>query len=197
MSRAEASDPSRVSHYVTDEFYQRLVETFSDWQQDENLVGDLALRDEVTQLLQREARLLDTHNYDAWLALFIPECIYWVPATREGGDPRSEIAVMFDDRRRLEDRIFRIGTGYAWSQAPQSRTVRLISNIEVFRGPAPDQLMGRSNFMINEFWGDETRILTGWTGHHLQRDERVWRIAAKQVNLIDCDQSIRNPSIIL
>jgi hypothetical protein len=29
------------------------------------------------------------------------------------------------------------------------------------------------------------------------RDGAGWKIAAKQANLIDCDQSIRNPSIIL
>jgi hypothetical protein len=29
------------------------------------------------------------------------------------------------------------------------------------------------------------------------RDESGWTITAKQVNLIECDQSIRNPSIIL
>ena len=39
---------------------------------------------------------------------------------------------MFDDRRRLEDRVYRLRTGFAWSQAPASRTVRLITNVEVF-----------------------------------------------------------------
>jgi hypothetical protein len=29
------------------------------------------------------------------------------------------------------------------------------------------------------------------------RDGEAWKIQAKQVNLIDCDQSIRNPSIVL
>jgi hypothetical protein len=31
----------------------------------------------------------------------------------------------------------------------------------------------------------------------LVRDGTGWKIQAKQVNLIDCDQCIRNPSIIL
>ena len=29
------------------------------------------------------------------------------------------------------------------------------------------------------------------------RDGEAWKIQAKQANLIDCDQSIRNPSIVL
>ena len=51
--------------------------------------------------------------------------------------------------------------------------------------------------MISEFWGDETRQLTGWAAHRVVRDHAGWKIQTKQVNLIECDQSIRNPSIIL
>jgi 3-phenylpropionate/cinnamic acid dioxygenase small subunit len=75
--------------------------------------------------------------------------------------------------------------------------VRLISNVEVFATAREDTRMVRSNFLISEFWGDETRVLTGWAGYRVVRDGSAWKIQAKQVNLIDCDQSIRNPSIIL
>jgi benzoate/toluate 1,2-dioxygenase beta subunit len=104
---------------------------------------------------------------------------------------------MFDDRRRLEDRVYRLRTGFAWSQAPASRTVRLITNVEVFATAGDDVRMVRSNFLISEFWGDETRLLSGWTGHRLVRQNGRWEIQAKQVNLLECDQSIRNPSIVL
>src|SRR5262252_1665553 len=190
-------DPSLTSYYVTDGFYQELVEAFSGWQRDDLLVGDPAIRDGFRALIEREARLLDELRYDEWLALYAPECVYWVPATPAGGDPRREVAISFDDRRRLEDRIYRLRTGFAWSQAPVSRTVRLITNVEVFTTAREDVRMLRSNFLISEFWGDETRVLTGWTRHRVVRDGATWKIQAKQVNLIDCDQSIRNPSIIL
>ena len=120
-----------------------------------------------------------------------------MPSTPKAGDPRREISVMFDDRRRLEDRIYRLRTGFAWSQAPASRTVRLIANVEVFATAGDDVRMLRSNFLISEFWGDETRVLTGWAGHRVVREAGGWKIQAKQVNLINCDQCIRNPSIIL
>jgi len=198
---ATALDPSRSSYYVTDAFYRELIENFTDWQDDARAVNDVAARDEFRRLLEREARLLDQLRYADWLALYTAECIYWVPSTPQAGDPRREIAVMFDDRRRLEDRVYRLHTGYAWSQAPASRTVRLISNVEVFAAgrdhDRPDARMLRSNFLISEFWGDETRLLTGWAGHHVVRDGGGWKIKAKQVNLIDCDQCIRNPSIVL
>jgi benzoate/toluate 1,2-dioxygenase beta subunit len=129
--------------------------------------------------------------------MYTAECIYWVPSTPNAGDPRREISVMFDDRRRLEDRIYRLRTGFAWSQAPASRTVRLITNVEGFATTDKDACMVRSNFLITEFWDNETRLLSGWCGHRIVRENDSWKILAKQVNLIECDQCIRNPSIIL
>jgi 3-phenylpropionate/cinnamic acid dioxygenase small subunit len=191
-------DPSRSSYYIGDAFYRELIDNFSDWQDEERLVADPAVRDEFRRLIEREARLLDQLRYKEWLSLYAAECVYWVPSTPNAGDPRREIAVMFDDRRRLEDRVYRLNTGFAWSQAPASRTVRLITNVEVFGTSSETARMLRSNFLISEFWGDETRVLTGWAGHRVVREhDAAWKIQAKQVNLIDCDQSIRNPSIIL
>ena len=196
MNAPKPPDPSRSSYYVNDTLYRELIADFTDWQDDAQAVTDAAVRDEFRRLIEREARLLDQLRYDDWLAMFAAQCIYWVPSTPHAGDPRREIAVMFDDRRRLEDRIYRLRTGFAWSQAPQSRTVRLITNVEVF-ATRNDVRMLRSNFLINEFWDRETRTLTGWAAHRVVRSGGVWKIVAKQVNLLECDQAIRNLSIIL
>jgi benzoate/toluate 1,2-dioxygenase beta subunit len=190
-------DPSLTSYYVTDTFYRELIENFSDWQRDEVAITDVNERDRFRALLEREARLLDQLRFDEWLAMYTPQCLYWVPATPGGGDPRREVAISFDDRRRMEDRIFRLRTGYAWSQAPKSRTVRMIANVEVFS--AGDAVrMVRSNLLISEFRPDGVRFLSGWCGHRFvrQQDGR-WAIEVRQVNLIDCDQNLRNPSVVI
>lgn len=197
MSMPAQSEPSKSSYYVSDALYRELIANFTDWQRDDRAVTDFAERDRFRMLIEREARLLDQLRYEDWIALYAPECIYWVPSTPNAGDPRREIAVMFDDRRRLEDRIYRLRTGFAWSQAPASRTVRMIANVEVFATDRDTVRMVRSNFLISEFWGDETRVLTGWAGHRVVQKDGRWEIQAKQVNLIDCDQCIRNPSIVL
>jgi 3-phenylpropionate/cinnamic acid dioxygenase small subunit len=197
MTVRAANNPSRVSYYVTNDYYLELIADFTAWQDDALSVVDPAERDLARQLLEQEARLLDRLLYEEWLTLFTPECAYWIPSTPEGGDPRTEIAISFDDRRRLEDRVFRLRTGYAWSQAPASRTARMVSNVEVFGCGRDDQRMVRSNFSISEFWDSEIRVLAGWAAHRLRRIEGVWKISAKQVNLLNCDQCIRNPSIIL
>jgi 3-phenylpropionate/cinnamic acid dioxygenase small subunit len=192
-----AHDPSLTSHYVTDAFYQELVDAFTDWQRDDLLIGDTVERDTVRALLEREARLLDQLRFDEWLALYAPECLYWVPATPEGGDPRRQVAISFDDRRRLEDRIFRLRTGYAWSQAPKSRTVRMVANVEVFATARENVRMVRSNLLISEFRVDGVRLLSGWCGHRVVQQDGRRLIQVRQVNLIDCDQNLRNPSIVI
>jgi 3-phenylpropionate/cinnamic acid dioxygenase small subunit len=192
-----AHDPSLTSYYVTDAFYGALVEHFSNWQRDELAVGDVAERDRFRRLVETEARLLDQLRFDEWLALYTPECLYWVPTSPEAGDPRREVSICFDDRRRMEDRIFRLRTGYAWSQAPKSRTVRMISNVEVFATGNESARMVRSNFLISEFRVDGTRLLSGWCGHRFVCDQGRWLIAVRQANLIECDQNLRNPSIVI
>ena len=177
--------------YINDRFYEALVASFSDWQRPELEVTDVATRDECRRLLEREARLLDEGRFEDWLALYAEECVVWVPTAERPGDPRREVTVFFDDRQRLQDRIFRLRTGKAWSQVPPSRTVRVVSNAEVFRAAA--KLMVRSNLVLHEFRAGETRTLAAWCAHRLAGG----KIEAKQVNLLERDQSLRNPSILL
>jgi len=190
-------DPSLTSHYISNAFYEQLIADFTDWRREELERGDPALRDACRRLLEREARALQEMRLEDWLALYAGECLYWVPASVDGGDPRREVAIAFDDRRRLEDRIYRLQLAHAWSQRPPSRTARMVSNVTVYATDEDDALMVRSSFMISEFWAEETRLWSGWYGHRLRRDGDGWEILVKQVNLIDCDRNIRNPSIIL
>jgi 3-phenylpropionate/cinnamic acid dioxygenase small subunit len=192
-----AHDPTISSYYVTEQFYRELLANFTNWQRDELAIAAPDVRDQFRLLLEREARLLDELRFDEWLAMYAPECIYWVPGTPGAGDPRREIAISFDDRRRMEDRIYRLRTGYAWSQAPKSRTVRIVSNVEVFAAAESAARMVRSNFLISEFRVDGTRFLSGWCGHRFVQIADRWQIQVRQVNLIDCDRNLRNPSIVL
>ena len=75
--------------------------------------------------------------------------------------------------------------------------MRLVSNLEAYLTDDQAIVMLRSNFVISEFRAGETRIWSGWTGHRLRRRDEGWEVLVKQVNLIDHDQNIRNPSIIL
>lgn len=195
--RAVKTDPSRSSFYIDDDYYAALAADFAGWQRDDAEIADMGLRDSCRRFLEREARLLDDGRNDDWLGLFAPECLYWVPAAVGGGDPRREVAIAFDDRRRLEDRVFRLASPWAWSQQPASRTSRIVANVAVFATGDDDIVMTRASFQISEFHAGDYRTWAGWYGHRLRRAGDGWEILVKQVNLIDCDRNLRNPSITL
>jgi 3-phenylpropionate/cinnamic acid dioxygenase small subunit len=192
----QGNNPAITSYYISDEFYQKLVDDYSDWQRQEREIEDMAVRDSCRRFLETEARLLQDGYFESWLEMFTDECVYWVPGTTAASDPRREVAIAFDDRRRLEDRVFRLRSPHAWSQVPASRTVRMNSNVQVFSTDDEAIVMLRSHFSITEFWSGSTRIWSGWNGHRIQRSGKDWKILVKQVNLIDCDQNLRNPSIL-
>ena len=194
---ASNPNPSLVSYYVGPDFYDALMDDFTGWQADDREVADPAIRESCRRAIEREARFLEQDRHEDWLALFAPECLYWVPGSPDGGDPRREVAVAFDDRRRLEDRIYRLRNAYAWSQRPVSRTSRIVSNVTPFATAVPDILMVRSTFLITEFQDGDFRTYAGWNGHRLRRAGDGWEILVKQVNLINCDRNLRNPSITL
>ena len=63
--------------------------------------GEALDLDTVTRFVYREARLADTHDYDAWEALWTDDAVYWVPAGADDIDPDTHVSVMYDNRRRI------------------------------------------------------------------------------------------------
>jgi 3-phenylpropionate/cinnamic acid dioxygenase small subunit len=190
-------DPANAiapSLYVNDAFYERLMRLDRQFSE----LGDPPIKnveEECERLIKCEARLIDTGDFEQWLALFTRECLYWIPA-RRGGDPRREVALEFHDRRRLEDRIARLRTGSAYSQIPPTRTCHLLSNIEIFVVDA-NEVGARANFVIHTSRLTVQRALAGWCGYVFAQEDSGWKIALKQVNLLDSDQGQENNSFFL
>ncbi|MDP4155843.1 MAG: aromatic-ring-hydroxylating dioxygenase subunit beta [Bacillota bacterium] len=187
---------SQTSYYINDSYYAELIHGLKDWENEAGFASK-ETHAEVERFLFREARLLDEGKMEDWLELFNSECLYWIPMVPGGGNPLKEVSLAFDDRRRLEDRIYRLRTGYAWSQTPASRTIRLLSNIEVWQDGREEQVRVRTNFILNEFRTGRNKIYSGWYGYRLQKENGDWKITVKQVNLIDCDQGHENLTFIL
>ena len=188
-------DSSKVSYYMNEDYYTSLIDGLKDWGNEIGYASEDTWR-EIELFLYREARLLDEGKMEDWLELFSSECLYWIPITPGGGNPLKEVSTAFDDRRRLEDRIYRLRTGYAWSQIPASRTIRMLNNIEVWND-GENQLRVRANFMLNEFRAGKQKLYSGWCGYRLKKVEGEWKIVVRQVNLIDSDQGHENLTFIL
>ena len=119
--------------YVNDELYE---DVFRFYRESSEWTGPGSHEPEPEAVVVREARLLDQRNYESWLDLFLPRCVYWVPGREVVGDPREEPALHFDDHRRLVDRVALIRTGFLHAQTPPSVTCRMVGSLESGRHAA-------------------------------------------------------------
>jgi len=157
---------------------------------------DRETTEDCTALIAAEARLADALELEQWLDCYAPECIYWIPASNPAADPRREITHEIHDRRRLEDRIARIRTGFAYSMIPPIRTTHVLGVVEMWRGDL-NEIRVRVNFIIDVLNKDRHRVASGWIGYSLIDVDERWRIAVKQINLIDADYPQGNNSFFL
>jgi benzoate/toluate 1,2-dioxygenase beta subunit len=146
-------------------------------------------------LLFTEARLLDQNRLDEWLELFTDDAEYRIPAGSED-DPRTKVSIVFDDRGRLEERVWRLQSGLAHAQEPRSRTARLISNVQIDSTDG-DSVIVVSNFIVVELRRGVETTFAGSYEHHLRRVEGGFRIAKKKVDLINKEEPIGNLSFIV
>jgi 3-phenylpropionate/cinnamic acid dioxygenase small subunit len=151
-----------------------------------------------------EARLIDEDKLEEWLTLFTADGIYSIPS-EEHADPEAETSIMYDDANQREKRVYQLRQKHL-AQDPRSRTIHYISNVEV-EETGPGEADVRCNVMIVEMRpGDhqmlqpglaEPRSFAARCRYRLRREQEVWRIAHKQVVLINRDLPLQNISFIL
>lgn len=155
-----------------------------------------ATLEDVTQFVYHEARLQDEHRYDDWESLWTDDGVYWVPANGDGGDPEKVMSIIYDNRSRIALRIRQFHTGKRFSQTPQSRLRRLISNIEVLEDDGRELSVG-SNVLIFE---NQTRGDVLWaarTEYRLRRMDGQLRMARKTVNLVNNQDALYSMAFLI
>jgi len=145
---------------------------------------------EVRDLLYLEADLLDRRQWDAWIALYVDDCIYWVPswATEDEltEDPELEVNMIYlKGKPGLEARIYRIQSGQAYATAPLARTSHLVNTIRLIKDDG-DDIEVSANWMtlsLDPRWGKQTH--GGWYEYKLRRSDDGLRIAQKKIVLLE------------
>ncbi len=150
-------------------------------------------RDQIEDFIYREARLMDEHRYDEWLALWTDDAVYWVPSNNDELDPMESVSIIYDDRRRISDRIDRLKSGMAYAQKPPSRMRRVVSNLEVEEGEN-DEVTVYSNFVLTEIRRGVRNIWSGRTVHRLRMEKGDLKMGFKKVLLLENDAEI--PSLV-
>lgn len=144
----------------------------------------------VEELLYREARLLDTRQWDAWLDLYCEDAVFWAPAVTMAGDyttdPEQELNFIYIvGKVGLEARAFRVKSGASLASTPLPRTRHLVTGVMLDEATA-DAARVFANFQtvsFSEVRGQQMR--SGTYEYVLRRENGALRIAQKKVLLLE------------
>lgn len=154
------------------------------------------------RLLFREARLLDEGQLEQWLELFTDDALYWVPIAE--GDTDREPSIVYDDRQRMGERVYRLLKTPAYSQIPASRTIRHVTNVELLE-ENPSEPRVRCNLLIAELRpGDVHQVglaaprhVSATCTYDLRSVDGELRIVTKRADLLVRDLPLYNFTFIV
>ncbi|OGA29528.1 MAG: hypothetical protein A3I01_14380 [Betaproteobacteria bacterium RIFCSPLOWO2_02_FULL_65_24] len=148
------------------------------------------------EVLTREQVYLDEQRWDEWLALFAPDCEYWVPAWKNEesltSNPQAELShIYYASRAGLEDRVVRIRSRRSPASTPLPRTTHILGN--VLPVPAPQAGAGapalrlRSSWVCHVFFPREqaSHAFFGRAEHQLVARDGRWIIQKKKTLLLN------------
>jgi 3-phenylpropionate/cinnamic acid dioxygenase small subunit len=156
----------------------------------------LLLRQDVEELLYREAELLDERRYEEWLDLLTDDVHYFMPMRRNvpADEPEREFTRAgvdvnwFDEGKdTLTRRVKQIRTGVHWAEQPPSRICHMVANVQLVSvGPAEVGVTSRFLIYRNRV-ETETDVLVGKREDLLRRVNGGFKIARRRIVL---DQSV-------
>jgi len=161
-------------------------------------------RTEAEELLYREARLLDTMQLREWLGLYAPDGLYWIPID-ETQPAKRTASLVHDDTPSREERVYHLEQLPFPAQNPRSRTVHMVSNIEVLGLDEDGSTRVASSQVIYETrTGDYTQIGLGEIStivasveYRLVRLQGVIKIKLKKILLINREMPQGNMTFIV
>jgi 3-phenylpropionate/cinnamic acid dioxygenase small subunit len=151
----------------------------------------------VTAFIYREARFQDEHRYEDWEALWTDDGVYWVPANGEDIDPDKDMSIIYDNRSRIALRVRQLLTGKHFTQTPQSRLRRLVSNIELLEQQAGGDIAVASNSLVFESSLRDETVWAARNEYRLRFVEGELRMAYKKVTLVNNDKAIYTLSFLI
>ena len=156
---------------------------------------DPASQAEVERFLYQEARLLDTHRLEDWLALFSDDATYWVPLVQGQANPYDHSSIIHDDRTLLAIRVRQYAHPRAHARLPATRTVHQVGNVLVTAN-SPEAIRATSTLLLVEYRQERQRQWGALVEHSLRRTPEGLRIAAKRVDLINSEAELDGITVL-
>lgn len=141
-------------------------------------VGDPDMTATVAAFLHAEARLLDASRFPAWLDLVAADALVWVPL-RPDAHPAGDQSLFLDDRRRLTERVWRLGDPNAWALQPAPWVTRLVGGVEAWGADEPDECLVAATLAMQHVRSGRVWSGAGRTVHRLRRGPAGWLIVHK------------------
>jgi benzoate/toluate 1,2-dioxygenase beta subunit len=149
----------------------------------------------IEEFLYHEARLLDTHQLEAWLDLFTEDATYWLPLERGQQDAFETSSIIHDDRTLLELRVKQARHPRAHARLPLARTVHQIGNVLVL-SEENGEIRVASTLTLVEFRSERQRVWGALVEHRLRRAGESFRIAHKRIELVNSEGEIDGVAIL-
>jgi 3-phenylpropionate/cinnamic acid dioxygenase small subunit len=151
---------------------------------------------QILEFLYDEACMLDEIRLKDWVATLAEDLVYTAPLrqTRPLANQAASIIRTVqhyhDDYRSIMGRAMRLtGTKSAWAEDPPSRTRRMVTNVLVRTGDAPDEYKVQSNLLItrSRFNFDEFDLISGVRQDVLRVSGSSFKLARREILL---DQAV-------
>ncbi len=148
----------------------------------------------LIDLVLTEARLLDRRDYAGWLALFTPDCRYWVPVSPDMTDPAEGPSHFSDDRQLMHARTHRLLNPRSFGAEPPPRTLHIVSGVEILSETGDAAEVQSSQLVLEwrprgRFEADQ-RLFGGLVTHRFRQAAEGWRIAMKRIDLVNAEASM-------
>ena len=142
----------------------------------------------VQRFLTGGARLLDTGDWDRWLALFATDGMYWMPVSPEQTDPLNHVSLLYDDAilrqmrcKRFQDR----SEAGALSLQPAPRCMRMITNLEV--QTEPGKVAAQASVIFAQYAPPTVSAYYARVAWDLREHTDSYLIQRKRVDLLNSD----------
>ena len=149
----------------------------------------------VEQFLYHEARLLDTHELEKWLALFTDDATYWVPLEHGQKEAVETSSIIHDDRTLLELRVKQARHPRAHARLPLARTVHQVGNVFVVEENDAEKRVA-STLTVVEYRSERQRVWGALVEHRLRRAADGWKIAHKRIDLVNSEAELDGIAIL-
>lgn len=144
----------------------------------------------ASALLQLEGSLLDRREWDAWLALYEEDAVFWVPswldADTTATDPDTQVSLIYHaGRAGLEDRVWRVRSQRSVASIPLQRTTHMLGNVVVREGTDAQRMEVDASWTCHVYDPKRRRQHVFFGRYEVMLVARGggWRIARKKVIL--------------